>query len=205
MHKLQKTYFNVIEILRPQGICYIRKAMKIPITDKFLWDVFNVTSKTEDALRFIVHPPRTWRDVFWSTDDPIYQKYYKILKPRRFSQFIYYLKKNNFIKVDGLKGNRTLMLTKKGFNKAVRAQFQLENDSISKRRDGKWIMLIFDIPEKYKKSRELLRNILYRLKYKMFQQSVWITPYDVSERTEELIQEYSLDEFVKIFLIEEIK
>ena len=97
------------------------------------------------------------------------------------------------------------MLTKKGFDKAVRAQFDLENDSMEKRKDGKWVMLIFDVPEKYRKSRELLRGILYKLKYKMFQQSVWISPYDVSERTEGLLQEYSLDEFVKIFLIEEIK
>ena len=76
---------------------------------------------------------------------------------------------------------------------------------MEKRKDGKWIMLIFDVPEKNKKSRELLRRILYNLKYKMFQKSVWINPYDVSDRTEDVLQEYSLDEFVKIFLIEEIK
>lgn len=179
--------------------------MKLPITDQFLWDIFNATSKTEDALRFLIHPPRTWGNVFWDTDDPIYKKYYKILNSKKFSRLIYHLKKSNCISIKGLEGNYALMLTKKGFNKAVRAQFNLENDNIEKREDGKWIMLIFDVPEKYKKSRELLRGILYKLKYKMFQQSVWISPYNVSERTEELLQEYSLDEFVKIFLIEEIK
>src|SRR3989344_4478130 len=179
--------------------------MKLPITDQFLWDIFNATSKVEDILRFLVHPPRTWGDVFWDTDNPIYRKYHKSLNPQKFARLIYHLKKSNLIKIESLKGNHALMLTKKGFDKAVRAQFNLENDSMEKRKDGKWIMLIFDVPEKYKKSRELLRNILYKLKYKMFQQSVWISPYDVSERTEELLQEYSLDGFVKIFLIEEIK
>jgi len=179
--------------------------MKLPITDQFLWDIFNATSKAEDALRFLIHPPRTWNNVFWDTDNPIYNKYYKILNSQKFSRLLYYLKKNKFIRVEGLQGNRALMLTKKGFDKAVRTQFNLENDSIEKRKDGRWVMLIFDVPEKYKKSRDLLRSILYRLKYKMFQQSVWISPYNVSERTEELLQEYSLDEFVKIFLIEEIK
>lgn len=38
----------------------------------------------------------------------------------------------------------------------------------------------------------------------MFQQSVWITSYDVSEKTEKLMQLYSLDKYVKIFLIEKI-
>ena len=179
--------------------------MKLPITDQFLWDIFNATSKAEDALRLLIHPPKTWSDVFWNADNPTYKKYYKILNSQKFSQLIYHLKKNNFIRIEGLKGNSALMLTKKGFNKAVRAQFNLENDSIERRKDGKWIMLIFDVPEKYKKSRELLRGILYKLKYKMFQKSVWISPYNVSERTEELLQEYSLDRFVKLFLIEEIK
>lgn len=179
--------------------------MKLPITDQFLWDVFNATSKVEDALRFLVHPPRTWDDVFWDADDPIYQKYCKTLSAKKFARLLYHLKKSNLIKIQSLKGNKALILTKKGFDKAVRAQFALENDSMEKRKDGRWVMLIFDVPEKYKKSRELLRRILYQLKYKMFQQSAWISPYDVSDRTEELLQEYSLDEFVKIFLIEEIK
>lgn len=179
--------------------------MKLAVTDQFLWDVFNAVSKTEDALRLFIHPPRTWKDVFWDTDNPIYRKYYKILDSRQFAQLIYRLKKNNFIKVEGLKGNQALMLTTEGFHKAMRAQFQLEDDKREKRKDGKWVMVIFDVPEKNKKSRELLRSILYGLGYKMFQQSVWVTPYNVSEKTEERLQAYSLDIFVKIFLIEEIK
>ena len=65
-------------------------------------------------------------------------------------------------------------------------------------------MIIFDVPEKHRKSRNLLRSILSNLGYKLFQQSVWITPYDVSEKSETLLQMYSLDKYVKIFLIEEI-
>jgi len=65
-------------------------------------------------------------------------------------------------------------------------------------------MVIFDIPQKLNKSRNFLRSILKNLGYKMFQQSVWITPYDVSEKTEKLLQEYSIDQYVKIFIIEEL-
>ena len=179
--------------------------MKLPITDQFLWDIFNITSNIEDTLRFLVHPPRTFGDIGWHSDSPIYRKYRKTLNPQKFSRLIYRLKKNNFIKVEGLKGNCAIMLTKKGFDKAVLTQFNLENDKIEKRKDGKWVMVIFDVPEKNKKSRELLRSILYRLKYNLFQKSVWVSPYDVARRTEDLLQEYSLDSFVKMFLIEEIK
>jgi CRISPR-associated endonuclease Cas2 len=52
-------------------------------------------------------------------------------------------------------------------------------------------MLTFDIPEKHKRALTLLRSILKNLNYKMFQQSIWITPYDVSEKTEKLLQMHS--------------
>jgi len=35
-------------------------------------------------------------------------------------------------------------------------------------------------------------------------ESVWISPFDVSEKVERAVQTYSLDEFVKVFLIEEV-
>jgi len=45
---------------------------------------------------------------------------------------------------------------------------------------------------------------LCNLWYKLYQHSVWITPYDVSEKTEKLFQMHSLDKYVKIFLIKQI-
>ena len=84
----------------------------------------------------------------------------------------------------------------------MKASFKIEK--MAKRKDGKWIMIIFDIPQNHKKDRELLRSILINSGFKMFQQSVWITPYDVSEKIEKLLQMHSLDKYVKIFIIEEI-
>lgn len=120
---------------------------------------------------------------------------------RKFGKFIDYLKRNNYIKTKALENKQGIILAQKGLLKAFNVGLKTDK---KKREDGKWIMLIFDIPEKYKKSRRLLRSILKTLGYKIFQQSVWITPYDVSEKTEKLLQFYSLDKFVRIFLIEEI-
>jgi hypothetical protein len=39
----------------------------------------------------------------------------------------------------------------------------------------------------------------------MLQQSVWVCPYDVLEETEAILRKYSLDEYVKLFLIEEVE
>ena len=136
--------------------------------------------------------------------NPIFVKYKNQKNKIKFNQLIYYLKRKNYIKVVSPEGGKTaIMLTKEGLGRALRASFKMESDH-NKRKDGKWIMLIFDIPQTNKKARNLMTSILHNLKYKMFQQSVWVTPCDVSEKTEKFLQFYFLDKFVKIFLIEEI-
>ena len=65
-------------------------------------------------------------------------------------------------------------------------------------------MVIFDMPAKHRKARDLMRSVLKNLGYKLFQQSVWITPYDVSDKTEKLLQYHSLEKYVKIFLVEKM-
>lgn len=175
--------------------------MKLPITDEFLWDIYRLLDKTGDISNFILRRRRTIYDVL-PDSNLIFKKYRKQNNKIKFHQLIYYLKKNNYIKVKNLQNKQAIMITKEGLNKVLRASFKIEGRA--KRKDGKWIMLIFDIPQKYKKSRNLLTSVLHNLGYKMFQQSVWITPYDVSEKTEKLLQFYLLDDFIKIFLIEKV-
>jgi len=175
--------------------------MKVPITDKFLWDVYDIISKTGYVLGSTNRVPNLI-NCFTGMENPIFKKYRDDRNKERFRKLIYYLKKKNYIKIKNLEGKSGIMLTKEGFDKALKASFVIEEKK--KRKDGKWTMLIFDMPARNRKARNLLRSILQNLGYKMFQQSVWITPYDVSEKTESYLQMYSLDRYVKIFLIEEI-
>src|SRR3989344_5681063 len=158
--------------------------MKLPITDQFLWDLYTILDKTGDILKFITQRP-TMYNYLPGPKNPIFNKYRKDKNKRKFGDLIYYLKTNDYIKV-----------------KVLKASFKIGGKI--KRKDGKWVMLIFDLPQQHKKARGLLRSILHNLNYKMFQQSVWVTPYDVSDKTERLLQLYSLDQYVKIFLIEEL-
>jgi DNA-binding transcriptional regulator PaaX len=105
-------------------------------------------------------------------------------------------------KIKSLENKRAIILTKEGISKALMASFTIEG--AKKRMDGKWVMLMFDIPVTNKKARSLLKSILINLGYKLFQQSVWISPYDISEKTEKLLQFHSLDGYVKTFLIEKV-
>lgn len=95
------------------------------------------------------------------------------------------------------------MLTKKGIQRALQTQCRLTKRI--KRNDAQWQMLIFDIPERKRLLRTILRQNLLRLGYQMLQQSVWVCPYDVYQETEKLLMVYELDPYVRLFLIKEIE
>lgn len=175
--------------------------MKLPITDQFLFDLLEGTSET---AHFILKRKRTFSDLLPGPKNPVFEKYRKMKNRQAFYKLVYYLKKNNFIKVKNLQGRNAVLLTKKGTDKALKASFKIDKSKLRKRKDGKWIMVIFDIPQNRKRDRALLRSVLKNLGYKLFQQSVWINPYDVSEKTERSLQFYCLDKYVRIFLINEI-
>ncbi len=175
--------------------------MKLLITDQFLYDLLESTS---DTAHFILKRRRTFSDLLPGPKDPSFEIYRKFKNKQKFNKLIYYLKKNNFIKVKNLKGNNAILLTKEGKDKAIRASFKIGDGQQKRRKDGKWIMVIFDIPQNRKRDRTLLMSVLKNLGYKLFQQSVWINPYDVFEKTERSLQFYSLDRYVRIFLVDEL-
>ncbi len=176
--------------------------MKLPITDQFLWDIYKTFMESgSDIVDFVLSSnPR--KDFLFLNDNPVIGRYRRKMQSENFSKLIYHLKKSNFIRAKNLENKEGMLLTKEGIGKALRAGFVL--DAKNKRKDGKWTMVIFDVPEKYKKSRDRLRSILQSLGFELFQKSVWVTPYDVSKKLEMALQMHALDDFVKIFLIEEV-
>ena len=175
--------------------------MQLPITEKFLLDVCSYIEKVDET--FDIFAPRTMTEAFNPLLYEFKNQYRRKQSRRQFNQLIYRLKKNGYIKIKNLEQNKGIIITKKGAEKALKARLKIKGDK--KRSDGKWQMIIFDIPEEKKYLRNLLREKLILLKYKMLQRSVWVCPYDVSGETEFILRKYSIDPYVKLFLIEEIE
>jgi hypothetical protein len=177
--------------------------MRVPVTDKFLWSVYKFFETTGDVLE----PPDVLKVRSFSRIGPNLDKeYWKAIERkkqrRQFAQFIYYLKNRGYIKIANLKEKQGVLLTAKGKQKALRMDIELSQKK--RRKDKKWIMVMYDIPEKKKRKRTLLRDLLQSLGFQCFQKSIWVCPYDVFKKTQEIIASYSLDPYVRIFLIEEI-
>lgn len=73
------------------------------------------------------------------------------------------------------------------------------------RKDGKMIMLMYDIPKRKQRVRQAFRSALEFLGYQMLQKSVWVSSKDVVEETERAVREYGLGDCVNLFVIEKVR
>lgn len=93
---------------------------------------------------------------------------------------IYNLKRRKYIQFKPTKKKKVfrIELTNKG--KKFFDKISLDDLSIvaPKRWDGQWRFFLFDIPEKRKNSREILRDKLKGFNFFRFQKSVWVHPFE---------------------------
>ncbi|HOK35568.1 MAG TPA: hypothetical protein PLY02_02715 [Candidatus Pacearchaeota archaeon] len=179
--------------------------LKLPITDKTLLEIYEFV---EDVNSELNTAPRS----FLESASPDYKwlrkKYEREYRKKHFYHFVNYLKKKGYIKIKNLEGKKGILLTPKGKNKALKARLKFieeKNFKLKKRKDGKWLMITFDIPENKRKWRDFLRERLQGFGFVLFQKSIWVSPYDVKGEIEKFVQENQLDEYVRLFLIEEIE
>ena len=124
------------------------------------------------------------------------------LKPLQLSQALYYIKKRKLVKLIK-KGNKTaFLLTEKG--KKRKLQYDLENIIISKQLvwDKKWRLLMFDIPESNKVSREMLREKIKQLGFLQFQKSIWVYPYPCENEIDFIAENFSVAQCLTLLTVQ---
>lgn len=108
---------------------------------------------------------------------------------RHFSQQIKRLQKRELIQIKEEGGKTLIVLSENGKKKILQYNF----DEISIERpeswDRKWRMVIFDIPESFKKEREIFRSKLKELGFYRLQDSVFVFPFRC-EKEIEFMREY---------------
>lgn len=94
----------------------------------------------------------------------------------------------------------TLRLTDQGKSKALWTKMKLEGEKW----DGKWRLVIWDIPEKRRNARDLLRHQLKQLGFKKYQQSVWASKKNCTVLLREYIKKVGIEDWVKVVESENI-
>ena len=100
----------------------------------------------------------------------------------RINQELKRLQKRGLVEIIKHKnGVQTVKLTKEGKKKLVRYRIDLLEIEKPRKWDGKWRVIIFDIPVKKNSSRELLRYKMKHLGFYKLQASVFVHPYPCYE------------------------
>ncbi|KKQ04768.1 MAG: hypothetical protein US25_C0038G0005 [Candidatus Moranbacteria bacterium GW2011_GWE1_36_7] len=138
-------------------------------------------------------------------DDPRKKRRY----PKRKTQQVFsMLKHRKLIKVIKEKdGSVRVELTNKG-KKRVR-EFCFDSLVIEKAKkwDGKWRILMFDIPTKpkiYNNARNALRDKIKELGFVQMQKSVWVYPYECEDEILFLAETYSVEKFIDMLVAERV-
>lgn len=99
-------------------------------------------------------------------------------------------------------GTVEIVLTKDGKQKALK--YQIDEIEIKKpiKWDGKWRMVIFDIPEKKRKAREAMRSKLRELGFRELQKSVFIFPYECEDEIDFIVEVFEIRQHVRFVKVD---
>jgi DNA-binding transcriptional regulator PaaX len=101
-------------------------------------------------------------------------------------------------------GTITIVLSAEGKNKALTYDLDKMKVVVPKKWDGKWRIVMFDIPEWGKGIRDALREHLRDMEFYEFQKSVFVHPFDCRNEIEYLIEFYDIRKFVRFILAESL-
>lgn len=137
------------------------------------------------TLQIIRGMHETWRDIDKQAADRAIQALYEsnLLEQR-----------------ENEDGTITLVLNEGGKKRAL--TYQIKNIKVPTPRkwDKKWRLILFDIPEGERESRDALREHLEYMKFFCLQKSVWVYPFDCKSEIDFIVELLDIRKYVR-FLI----
>jgi CRISPR-associated endonuclease Cas2 len=133
-----------------------------------------------------------------------YQRGRRLLYGNNYNSYrntVYNLQKRGSIKIISKEGKKFLQLTKKGKLEVLLAKARMP---LIEKWDGKWRLIMFDIPEDAKQHRDRLRDLLKRNNFYKLQESVYINPQPLNREAIRYLQETELIRYIRILKVEEM-
>lgn len=116
------------------------------------------------------------------------------------------LKKQKYVAVhESRDGKTTVTITKNGMVRALTYELNMLSIQKPTHWDGKWRVVIFDVPEKDKKLRDTFRMRLRQMGLYQLQKSVYVSPYPSFNEIEFLRELYGIAVTVLYLTVEKIE
>ena len=115
------------------------------------------------------------------------------------------LQDKGLIEIIEVNGSKVARVTQRGENKLDFLQKHNFKLKIPGKWDGRWRVVIFDIQEKKKKTRERLRTTLVQIGFVKLQNSAWIYPYDCEDLISLIKSDFKLGKDVLYMIVEKLE
>lgn len=118
------------------------------------------------------------------------------LTTRKVRRVLYNLEKKNLVSLKRV--DEDLLVTFNDEGKKLLVKYKFDDLTIPKPEvwDRSWRIVIFDIPEKRKKAREVLREKLESLGFNQLQKSVFVYPYECQKEIDLVAKIYEIEPYV---------
>ena len=124
-------------------------------------------------------------------------------KKEQIKRSLRYLQSRKLIDIQKQYNQEVFSLTKLGY---FRVRKLLKSFAIAKPKkwDGKWRMVVFDVPETKKDRRDVFRQQLKSLGLANLQQSIWIHPYECQDQVYYLAGNLFIKPYVRYIVAESV-
>ena len=116
------------------------------------------------------------------------------------------LNKQGMIKISYDKeGNQIIKITEEGKKRVLKYDYQDLKIDEPKKWDKLWRLVIFDIPEKHKNTRDSLTFKLQDMGFFALQKSVFIIPFECKDKLDFICEYFQIRKYVNYFVIKEVQ
>lgn len=117
------------------------------------------------------------------------------------SQALYYAKKRKLIRVKRADGKTVIELTERGRKRKLKYDIDKLRIPPQGQWDGRWRIVMFDIPESKRRGRVVLTDKLKHLGFLQFQKSVWIYPYPCEDEIDFVTEFFGVAPYVNLISV----
>ncbi|MEK7127907.1 MAG: hypothetical protein AAB838_04275, partial [Patescibacteria group bacterium] len=124
----------------------------------------------------------------------------------RYKRRLERLKNRKMVQIKQVDGETLVEITEEGRKQALKYKF--DQMAVAKPKngwDGKWRVVIFDVPDKIKYTRDKFRQKLLDLGFKQLNESVFIHPYPCFDEVEFVRQVFAIGAEVTFLLVDKIE
>ena len=144
-------------------------------------NIFETVNKTPWARKTYRSRDTKWKD-----------------QQRKITQSIYYLKRHGYVQLIPEGEDFKVKITKRGRKKVRRMQFENLQVSIPKSWDGKWWIVVADVPKEYRYKADEFREKLKAMYFYPLQRTVWAFPFDSRDEVDFVAAYYWIERFVTL-------